>query len=229
MVIDNIKIIIERATKVVIDKSIPKATAKRLSLYYRIFKRFYADQVEKASSKQIADAMGIDSATVRRDFSYFGELGRRGFGYDVTKLMNFFADLLNDHSTTHVILVGCGNIGRALLHYRFHDRNKMQIVMGFDTDDNPMVGTKTPDDIPIYGISTIKEHLDNSGIETAILTVPSIYAQEVADQLIEAGIRGILSFAPLHLQVPKGVIVQSVDLTSELQTLLYFMNQNHLD
>ncbi|HEL0622451.1 TPA: redox-sensing transcriptional repressor Rex, partial [Streptococcus equi subsp. zooepidemicus] len=183
----------------------------------------------KASSKQIADAMGIDSATVRRDFSYFGELGRRGFGYDVTKLMNFFADLLNDHSTTHVILVGCGNIGRALLHYRFHDRNKMQIVMGFDTDDNPMVGTKTPDDIPIYGISTIKEHLDNSGIETAILTVPSIYAQEVADQLIEAGIRGILSFAPLHLQVPKGVIVQSVDLTSELQTLLYFMNQNHLD
>ncbi|WOK44874.1 redox-sensing transcriptional repressor Rex [Streptococcus equi subsp. equi] len=213
----------------VIDKSIPKATAKRLSLYYRIFKRFYADQVEKASSKQIADAMGIDSATVRRDFSYFGELGRRGFGYDVTKLMNFFADLLNDHSTTHVILVGCGNIGRALLHYRFHDRNKMQIVMGFDSDDNPMVGTKTPDDIPIYGISTIKEHLDNSGIETAILTVPSIYAQEVADQLIEAGIRGILSFAPLHLQVPKGVIVQSVDLTSELQTLLYFMNQNHLD
>ncbi|HEK9097176.1 TPA: redox-sensing transcriptional repressor Rex [Streptococcus equi subsp. zooepidemicus] len=213
----------------VIDKSIPKATAKRLSLYYRIFKRFYADQVEKASSKQIADAMGIDSATVRRDFSYFGELGRRGFGYDVTKLMNFFADLLNDHSTTHVILVGCGNIGRALLHYRFHDRNKMQIVMGFDTDDNPMVGTKTPDDIPIYGISTIKEHLDNSGIETAILTVPSIYAQEVADQLIEAGIRGILSFAPLHLQIPKGVIVQSVDLTSELQTLLYFMNQNHLD
>lgn len=213
----------------VIDKSIPKATAKRLSLYYRIFKRFYADQVEKASSKQIADAMGIDSATVRRDFSYFGELGRRGFGYDVTKLMNFFADLLNDHSTTHVILVGCGNIGRALLHYRFHDRNKMQIVMGFDTDDNPMVGTKTPDDIPIYGISTIKEHLDNSGIETAILAVPSIYAQEVADQLIEAGIRGILSFAPLHLQVPKGVIVQSVDLTSELQTLLYFMNQNHLD
>ena len=72
------------------EKSIPKATAKRLSLYYRIFKRFNTDNVEKASSKQIADAMGIDSATVRRDFSYFGELGRRGFGYDVKKLMNFF-------------------------------------------------------------------------------------------------------------------------------------------
>lgn len=208
-----------------IDKSIPKATAKRLSIYYRIFKRFNTDNIEKASSKQIADAMGIDSATVRRDFSYFGELGRRGFGYDVKKLMNFFADILNDHSTTNVMLVGCGNIGRALLHYRFHDRNKMQIAMAFDRDDNELVGTKTEDDIPIYGISTLEEHLNQTHIETAILTVPSAQAQEVAEALIAAGIKGILSFSPVHLTVPKDVIVQYVDLTSELQTLLYFMNQ----
>lgn len=208
-----------------IDKSIPKATAKRLSLYYRIFKRFYADNIEKASSKQIADAMGIDSATVRRDFSYFGELGRRGFGYDVTKLVNFFADILGDHSTTNVLLVGCGNIGRALLRYRFHDRNKMQIALAFDTDDNPLVGTKTEDSIPIYGISSLKEHIQNTKIETAILTVPSEQAKEVADSLVDSGIKGILSFSPVHLHVPKNVIVQYVDLTSELQTLLYFMNQ----
>lgn len=208
-----------------IDKSIPKATAKRLSIYYRIFKRFNTDNIEKASSKQIADAMGIDSATVRRDFSYFGELGRRGFGYDVKKLMNFFADILNDHSTTNVMLVGCGNIGRALLHYRFHDRNKMQIAMAFDRDDNELVGTKTEDDIPIYGISTLEEHLNQTHIETAILTVPSAQAQEVAEALTVAGIKGILSFSPVHLTVPKDVIVQYVDLTSELQTLLYFMNQ----
>lgn len=212
-----------------IEKTIPKATAKRLSLYYRIFKRFHADEIDKASSKQIADAMGIDSATVRRDFSYFGELGRRGFGYDVKKLMNFFADILNDHSTTNVILVGCGNIGRALLHYRFHDRNKMQIALGFDTDDNELVGRKTQDGIPVYGISSIKEKLSETNIETAILTVPSTEAQQVADELIDAGIKGILSFSPVHLQVPKGVIVQYVDLTSELQTLLYFMNQSQND
>lgn len=210
-----------------IDKSIPKATAKRLPLYYRIFKRFNTNNFEKSSSKQIADAIGIDSATVRRDFSYFGELGRRGFGYDVKKLMNFFADILNDHSTTNVMLVGCGNIGRALLHYRFHDRNKMQITLAFDRDDNSLVGTKTEDGIPIYGISTIKEHLKDQYIETAILTVPSLQAQEVADILVDAGIKGILSFSPVHLNVPKDVIVQYVDLTSELQTLLYFMSQAH--
>ncbi|MFC5630613.1 MULTISPECIES: redox-sensing transcriptional repressor Rex [Streptococcus] len=207
-----------------LEKNIPNATAKRLALYYRIFKRLHADKVAKASSQQIADAMGIDPATVRRDFSYFGELGRRGFGYDTQKLMNFFAELLGDHSTTNVMLVGVGNIGRALLHYRFHDRNKMQIALAFDTDDNELVGTKTGDGIPIYGISSLKHHIANTHVETAILTVPSTKAQEVADILVDAGIRGILSFSPVNLQVPENVVVQYVDLTSELQTLLYFMN-----
>ncbi|MGT2895382.1 redox-sensing transcriptional repressor Rex [Streptococcus entericus] len=207
------------------DKTIPNATAKRLSLYYRIFKRFNAEKIERANSKQIAEAMGIDSATVRRDFSYFGELGRRGFGYDVKKLTDFFADILNDKAVTNVLIVGVGNIGRALLHYRFHDRNKMKITMAFDTDENPMVGGTIGDHVPIYGISDIKKHLMGTDIETAILTVPSVKSQEIADILVDAGIKGILSFSPVNLDVPDDVIVQYVDLTSELQTLLYFMNR----
>lgn len=206
--------------------SIPRATAKRLSLYYRIFKRFNAENIEKANSKQIAEAIGIDSATVRRDFSYFGELGRRGFGYDVKKLMNFFANLLNDNSITNVMIVGAGNMGRALLHYRFHERNKMKIVMAFDTDDYSDVGTTTNDGIPIYGISQIKEKVQEGNVKTAILTVPSVKAQEVASVLVDAGIKGILCFSPVHLSVPKDVVVQYVDLTSELQTLLYFMRKD---
>ena len=206
--------------------SIPRATAKRLSLYYRIFKRFNAENIDKANSKQIAEAIGIDSATVRRDFSYFGELGRRGFGYDVKKLMNFFANLLNDNSITNVMIVGVGNMGRALLHYRFHERNKMKIVMAFDTDDYSDVGTTTNDGIPIYGISQIKEKVQEGNVKTAILTVPSVKAQEVASVLVDAGIKGILCFSPVHLSVPKDVVVQYVDLTSELQTLLYFMRKD---
>ena len=206
--------------------SIPRATAKRLSLYYRIFKRFNSENIEKANSKQIAEAIGIDSATVRRDFSYFGELGRRGFGYDVKKLMNFFANLLNDNSITNVMSVGVGNMGRALLHYRFHERNKMKIVMAFDTDDYSDVGTTTNDGIPIYGISQIKEKVQEGNVKTAILTVPSVKAQEVASILVDAGIKGILCFSPVHLSVPKDVVVQYVDLTSELQTLLYFMRKD---
>ena len=206
--------------------TIPRATAKRLSLYYRIFKRFNAEKIEKANSKQIAEAIGIDSATVRRDFSYFGELGRRGFGYDVKKLMNFFADLLNDNAITNVMIVGAGNMGRALLHYRFHERNKMKVVMAFDTDDHPEVGSTTSDGIPIYGISQIKEKIQSGNVQTAILTVPSIKAQEVASILVQAGVKGILCFSPVNLSLPKDVVVQYVDLTSELQTLLYFMRKN---
>ncbi|WP_061591748.1 redox-sensing transcriptional repressor Rex [Streptococcus sanguinis] len=205
---------------------IPRATAKRLSLYYRIFKRFNAEKIEKANSKQIAEAIGIDSATVRRDFSYFGELGRRGFGYDVKKLMNFFADLLNDNAITNVMIVGVGNMGRALLHYRFHERNKMKVVMAFDIDDHPEVGSTTSDGIPIYGISQIKEKIQSGNVQTAILTVPSIKAQEVASILVQAGVKGILCFSPVNLSLPKDVVVQYVDLTSELQTLLYFMRKN---
>lgn len=212
-----------------IDKSIPNATARRLSLYYRIFKRLNAEAIEKVNSRQIADAIGIDSATVRRDFSYFGELGRRGFGYDVKKLMNFFADILNDHSTTNVVLIGVGNLGRALLHYRFHERNKMQIVAAFDTADHELIGQTTQDNIPILDIASIKDKLADFSSHTAILTVPSVKAQEVADLLVEAGIKGILSFSPINLSLPKDVFVQYVDLTSELQTLLYFMNQEDYD
>ena len=206
--------------------TIPRATAKRLSLYYRIFKRFNAEKIEKANSKQIAEAIGIDSATVRRDFSYFGELGRRGFGYDVKKLMNFFADLLNDNAITNVMIVGVGNMGRALLHYRFHERNKMKVVMAFDIDDHPEVGSTTSDGIPIYGISQIKEKIQSGNARTAILTVPSVKAQEVASILVQAGVKGILCFSPVNLSLPKDVVVQYVDLTSELQTLLYFMRKN---
>lgn len=206
--------------------TIPRATAKRLSLYYRIFKRFNAEKIEKANSKQIAEAIGIDSATVRRDFSYFGELGRRGFGYDVKKLMNFFADLLNDNAITNVMIVGVGNMGRALLHYRFHERNKMKVVMAFDTDDHPEVGSTTSDGIPIYGISQIKEKIQSGNVQTAILTVPSVKAQEVASILVQAGVKGILCFSPVNLSLPRDVVIQYVDLTSELQTLLYFMRKN---
>lgn len=203
---------------------IPRATAKRLSIYYRIFKRFHAGNIEKASSREIAEAIGIDAATVRRDFSYFGELGRRGFGYNVKELMDFFADILNDNSITNVMLVGVGNMGRALLHYRFHERNKMKIVMAFEADNHPAVGT-IDENVPIYAISEIEEKIKEANAQTAILTVPSSKAQEVANLLVKAGVKGILSFSPVNLSVPRDVVVQYVDLTSELQTLLYFMRK----
>ena len=102
----------------------------------------------------------------------------------------------------------------------------MKVVMAFDTDDHPEVGSTTSDGIPIYGISQIKEKIQSGNVRTAILTVPSVKAQEVASILVQAGVKGILCFSPVNLSLPKDVVVQYVDLTSELQTLLYFMRKN---
>ncbi|MDR1606258.1 MAG: redox-sensing transcriptional repressor Rex [Streptococcaceae bacterium] len=202
---------------------LPKATAKRLPQYYRIFKQFVADEVSRTNSQTIATKLGIDSATVRRDFSLFGELGRRGYGYDTAALRDFFSDLLGDSAETNIALIGVGNLGRALIHYRFHDRNKMRITQAYDVAGNPLVGTRTDDGIPVYNISDIKKNLPESNIETAIISVQSDRAQEVADILVAAGIKGILNFTPRRLEVPENITVQSIDLTSELQTLLFFM------
>lgn len=205
------------------NEELPKATAKRLPQYYRIFKQLVADKVDRTNSQEIAKKLGVDSATVRRDFSLFGELGRRGYGYDTVALRNFFSNLLGDSAETNIALVGVGNLGRALIHYRFHDRNKLRITQAYDVAGNPLVGTKTEDGVPVYNISDIKKNLADANIETAIISVQSDRAQEVADILVDAGIKGILNFTPRRLEVSDDITVQSVDLTSELHTLLFFM------
>ena len=200
---------------------IPRATAKRLSLYYRIFKRFNSEKIERANSKQIADAIGIDSATVRRDFSYFGELGKRGYGYDVESLLNFFKGILNQDTLTNVALVGVGSLGSALLNYNFHQDTNLRISAAFDT--KPELANTVKSGIPIYPASEMQKQIKEQQIDAVILTVPSSTSQKVADQLVSVGVKGILNFTPVRLSVPKNVQVQNIDLTNELQTLIYFI------
>ena len=207
-----------------LNKKLPKATAKRLPQYYRLFKLLVDDKVMRTNSAIISEKIGVDAATIRRDFSLFGELGRRGYGYETQALRDFFAELLGQDQETHIALIGVGNLGRALIHYSFQDRNKMRITQAYDVSGNPLVGTKTQSGIPIYNISDLEKNISNSDIKTAIVSVKKENAQEVADLLVASGIKGILNFAPIRLQVPEDVVVQSIDLTKELQTLLFFMN-----
>lgn len=201
----------------------PKATAKRLPQYYRLFKSLVEENVTRTNSQLISEKIGVDAATIRRDFSLFGELGRRGYGYETKVLRDFFGELLGQDQETHIALIGVGNLGRALLHYQFQDRNKMRITQAYDISGNPLVGTQTDDGIPIYNISDLEKNVKKSDIKTAILSVRKENAQEVVDTLVKAGIKGFLNFAPIRLKVPSDVVVQSIDLTKELQTLLFFM------
>ncbi len=204
------------------NQTIPKATAKRLPLYYRYLQVLLDAGKDKVSSTELSEAVQVDSATIRRDFSYFGELGKRGYGYDVEKLVDFFAKTLNEDKLTNVALIGVGNLGSALLKYRFHKSNSIRISAAFDVKED-LVG-RIVDGIPVYPMSDMVEQIRLQQIEVAILTVPTDSAQRVTDQLVEAGIKGIMNFTPNRLVTPASIQIQNVDLTNELQTLIYFLH-----
>ena len=203
-------------------QNIPKATAKRLPIYYRYLNMLSDAGKKRVSSNELAEAVKVDSATIRRDFSYFGALGKRGYGYDVENLLEFFKKTLNQDKLTNVALIGVGNLGHALLNFNFHKSNNVRINAAFDINEE-ITGT-IQSGVPIYPMEDMKEQLKIQQFEIVILTVPANVAQGVTNDLIEVGVKGILNFTPLRISVPESVLVQNVDLTNELQTLIYFLD-----
>ncbi|WP_152657882.1 redox-sensing transcriptional repressor Rex [Oceanobacillus sp. CFH 90083] len=204
---------------------IPQATAKRLPLYYRFLNNLYQQGKLRVSSKELSEAVKVDSATIRRDFSYFGALGKKGYGYNVEYLLGFFKSTLDQHEITEVALIGVGNLGTAFLHYNFLKNNNIRITMAFDADE-AKIGTEVGG-IPIYPISELEERLDK--IEVAILTIPAEEADVMTNRLIDLGIKGILNFTPARITVPSNIRVHHIDLAVELQSLVYFLKHYPLE
>lgn len=210
------------------NQEIPKATAKRIPLYFRYLKTLDQSGVKRIKSKEFSQMIQIPSATIRRDFSHFGELGRSGYGYDVPYLIEVFSNILNTEIEKRIALIGVGNLGKALINNNFRRNANLNIVAAFDSNPD-LVGTKI-NQIQVSDITRLKEVIEKEGITTVITTVPSNKAQEVIDEAVEAGVTAILNFAPKRLKVPHNVQVQYIDLTTELQTLIYYdENYNHPD
>ena len=209
------------------ENKIPRATAKRLPLYYRYLNFLNNAGTAKISSTELSEAVKVDSATIRRDFSYFGALGKRGYGYDVESLLNFFKKTLNQDRLTNVALIGVGNLGHALLNYNFRQTNNIRISAAFDVKEE-LIGT-IQTGVPVYPMAEMVEELKNQQIEIVILTVPIDVAQKVTDDLVEAGIKGIMNFTPIRISVPTGIRIQNVDLAKELQTLIYFLDNYNVE
>jgi redox-sensing transcriptional repressor len=199
---------------------IPQATAKRLPLYYRFIKNLHASGKERVSSAELSEAVKVDSATIRRDFSYFGALGKKGYGYNVNYLLTFFRNTLDQDEITNVALIGVGNLGTAFLNYNFIKNNNTKIKLAFDVDDDK-VG-KEIGGVPVFHLDKIEEVLTED-VPVAILTVPAQAAQPITDRLVKAGINGVLNFTPARITVPQNVRVHHIDLAVELQSLVYFM------
>ncbi|PGM53683.1 redox-sensing transcriptional repressor Rex [Bacillus sp. AFS053548] len=201
---------------------IPQATAKRLPLYYRFIKNLSLSGKQRVSSAELSEAVKVDSATIRRDFSYFGALGKKGYGYNVNYLLTFFSKALNQHEVMKVALIGVGNLGTAFLHYNFIKNNNTKIEMAFDIDPNK-IGTEIGG-VPVYNLDHLEEVM-NEDIQIVILTVPAPVAQSIADRLKGKNIRGILNFTPARISVPEHIRIHHIDLAVELQTLAYFLQQ----
>ncbi|TGE15508.1 redox-sensing transcriptional repressor Rex [Staphylococcus petrasii] len=200
---------------------IPRATLKRLPLYYRFVNTLKTKGIDRVNSKTISEALNIESATIRRDFSYFGELGKKGYGYNIDSLLEFFKSELSDSDDIHIAIVGVGNLGRALLTYNFSIHDEMTITEAFDIDKE-IVGQQVGE-VKVHHMNDLQQVLETQDINVVILTTPEKVAQKVADQLVEADVKGILNFTPAKVEVPKSVQVHHIDLGIELQSLLFFM------
>ncbi|MBQ6221078.1 MAG: redox-sensing transcriptional repressor Rex [Solobacterium sp.] len=200
------------------NKHVPKATLQRYPVYLKALRKLKNDGKDRIMSKELAEYVSIESTTIRRDFSFLGNLGKQGYGYDVDRLIDIFSEELGVNFDEKIILVGCGNLGKALLNYNKWNHVVGEIVCAYDLYPE----TVKDANIPVYNIRDLKETMPE-GCRIAILCI-SADIQETVDLLIENGICGLVSFASEHFQVPEGIHVRSVDVVSSIQELVFETN-----
>ncbi|MDN6639608.1 MAG: redox-sensing transcriptional repressor Rex [Tetragenococcus sp.] len=199
---------------------IPRATAKRLPLYLRNLTILNTKGIGRIKSKELSDITQIPPATIRRDFSYLGGLGRSGYGYEVTFLIKVFSRILDSNEESRIAIVGFGNLGKALANNNFRRNQNLKISCVFDTD--PAIIGETIAGFYVYSMEEFERVVQEKKIKMAISTVPSEHAQEAIDVVVNSGITAILSFAPDRVEVPTNISIRYIDLTTELLTLLFF-------
>lgn len=204
-------------------RGIPDATVARLPVYHRVLAALQENGVTIVSSEELAIACGVTSAKLRKDLSHLGSYGTRGVGYDVEFLSYQIARELGITQPWGVVLVGVGNLGRALVSYRGFASRGFRIVGLVDAHPD-VIGTAVPigeDDHRVRAMTDLREVVRTGNATIAVIATPADAAQEVCDRLVEAGITSILNFAPVVLSVPEGVEVRKVDLAVELQILAF--------
>jgi redox-sensing transcriptional repressor len=200
---------------------IPDIIIGRLPIYLRALQRMAEKGVQTTSSQELGELVGISAAQIRKDISQFGEFGKQGTGYRISYLIDKLREILKIDRIWDVAVVGAGDVGHALARYQgFVDRG-FRVVMVFD-NDQATVGQKIGE-YTIKDTSSMIEEIQKAGIRVAMLTVPATAAQEVTNMLVKAGVKAILNYAPITLNVPEGVYVQHTDPVTHLQRMTYYL------
>lgn len=200
---------------------IPDVVIKRLPIYLRYLQQLKERDIETVSSQQMGDDLNLNPAQIRKDLSIFGDFGVKGMGYRVTDLADKVTSILGLDKQINIALVGVGNLGAALCQYNRYKGTSTRIVALFDGHPSK-VGEKHGN-LEVKPMEKLQETIDELGIRMAIITVPAQAAQSVADQLINCGIKVILNFAPALVQAPNNIKIQNADVTTELQSLAYYL------
>ena len=206
---------------------IPEATIRRLSRYSRCLEDMEEKRENVVSSAQLANKCIVNAAQVRKDLAYFGEFGIRGVGYYVKDLLNNIKKILGSNKEWRMALIGIGNLGSALLSYKDFLKQNYKIVASFDIDPPKVIGKvseKLGKPVEVLHINRIKEVSKERKIEIGIIATPPSEAQSVANLLVDAGVRGILNFAPAQITVPEGFVVKDVFFTTILDNLAYLLS-----
>ncbi len=198
-------------------KIISEAVIKRLPKYYRAVKHLSEQNVEKISSKHLAELLGITASQVRQDFCNFGGFGQQGYGYDVEKLKSELAAIIGLDEQYNVVIVGAGNIGRALGGYQGFEKYGFKVQAMFDT--NPIVDNVNG--IKVYNMSQFGEYVQTHKTDMAVIATPKAAAQGVADTIIANGIKSIWNFAPIDLHIPDDIAIENISMSESLLVLSY--------
>lgn len=201
------------------DRGIPDATVARLPLYHRALIGLHRSGRTTVSSEQLAEMAGVNAAKVRKDLSYFGSYGTRGVGYEVDQLLDEIRSDLGLQRQWNCMVVGVGNLGSALITFGGFRERGFDVVAAVDVDP-ARVGT-TLGELTVAHQDELAELVEAHGVAIGILTTPPDAAQQVVDELVAAGVRSILSFAPTVVEVPDDVVVRHVDVASELEILAF--------
>src|SRR5512135_1873656 len=201
---------------------IPDIIIGRLPVYLRALQRMSEKGIKTTSSQELGDYVGISAAQIRKDISQFGEFGKQGTGYSIPFLIDKLREILKVNRTWDVVVVGLGDMGHALARYGGFLNRGFRICMIFDVDPGK-IGQRVGE-FTIEDAAKLVDRVRTAKIKLAMVTVPAAAAQDVADRLVQAGVKAILNYAPTSLNVPKGVHVQHIDPATHLQRMTYYLD-----
>ncbi len=205
-------------------KKVPEVVIKRLPRYYRYLGELLKQDIKRISSNALSEKMNVTASQIRQDFNYFGGFGQQGYGYNVEHLYGEIGDILGLHDDDTFIIVGAGNLGRALANHDTFEKRGFRLVGIFDNDKN-IIGTKI-NGIEISDADNIEDFLKHNRVDIAILTVPREAVMETAERLTGCGVKGLMNFSYTELDFDRDVAVENVHLSDSLMTLSYKIKSN---